>query len=121
MFPKLGRHKLDVVAKHLGVIIGNHHRALDDAKATAEIFSICIDNLKSNRIVSIDDIQRAFADQINYKKAIHIMLLFLLRIRQVLKSLQDSIRVPSQIYYKRPRIPKSILNQPRGAYCWECL
>ena len=34
----LKRHKLDIVAERLGVNLQNHHRAVDDANATAEIF-----------------------------------------------------------------------------------
>lgn len=34
----LKRHKLDIVADKLGVNLLNHHRAVDDANATAEIF-----------------------------------------------------------------------------------
>ena len=38
LLPHLGRFKLDTVAKELHVSLENHHRAVDDAGATAEIF-----------------------------------------------------------------------------------
>ncbi|SCP95882.1 PolC-type DNA polymerase III [Anaerobium acetethylicum] len=38
LMPSLNKYKLDAVAKALGVSLENHHRAVDDAGATAEIF-----------------------------------------------------------------------------------
>ena len=42
LYPELKRVKLNLVAKHLGVSLENHHRAVDDAKATVDIFLIFI-------------------------------------------------------------------------------
>ena len=39
LLPNLNRFKLDTVAKALGVSLENHHRAVDDAEATAGILS----------------------------------------------------------------------------------
>ena len=38
LLKKLNRYKLDTVAKELGISLENHHRAVDDAEATAGIF-----------------------------------------------------------------------------------
>lgn len=38
LLPALNRFKLDTVAKAVGVSLDNHHRAVDDAACTAEIF-----------------------------------------------------------------------------------
>lgn len=38
LFPEKAKHTLDTVAKRMGVSLENHHRAVDDAKATAQIF-----------------------------------------------------------------------------------
>ena len=38
LLPALNRFKLDTVAKAVGVSLENHHRAVDDAACTAEIF-----------------------------------------------------------------------------------
>ena len=38
LLPNQNKHTLDAVAKTLGVSLENHHRAVDDAEATAEIF-----------------------------------------------------------------------------------
>ena len=38
LLQQLNRFKLDTVAKALGISLENHHRAVDDAGCTAEIF-----------------------------------------------------------------------------------
>ena len=38
LLPHQAKHTLDAVAKTMGVSLENHHRAVDDAEATAEIF-----------------------------------------------------------------------------------
>ena len=38
LFPSLSRHKLDIIAKHLGISLENHHRAVDDAKLLRNIY-----------------------------------------------------------------------------------
>lgn len=38
LLPNLHNHKLDTVAKELEISLENHHRAVDDAEATALIY-----------------------------------------------------------------------------------
>ena len=38
LITKLTKHNLDALVKELGIQLSNHHRAVDDAQATAEIF-----------------------------------------------------------------------------------
>ena len=51
LLPDLKRYKLDTVAKKLGVSLENHHRAVDDATATAEIFVKMLERLEEREIV----------------------------------------------------------------------
>ena len=50
LLPNLNRFKLDTVAKALGVSLENHHRAVDDAGCTAEIFVKFIEMLRERGI-----------------------------------------------------------------------
>ena len=58
LLPNLNRFKLDTVAKELKISLENHHRAVDDAGATAEIFVKFIEMLKARDIEKSDAAQR---------------------------------------------------------------
>jgi DNA polymerase-3 subunit alpha (Gram-positive type) len=52
LLPSLNRFKLDTVAKAVGVNLDNHHRAVDDAACTAEIFVKFIVMLEERGIIT---------------------------------------------------------------------
>ena len=54
LLPGLNRFKLDTVAKAVGVPLDNHHRAVDDAACTAEIFVKFVHMLKERDITDLD-------------------------------------------------------------------
>ncbi|HHX11700.1 MAG TPA: PHP domain-containing protein, partial [Clostridiales bacterium] len=56
LLPELSRYRLNNVAKALKVSLENHHRAVDDAEATAEIFIKLCDMLKEKGISNVDEI-----------------------------------------------------------------
>jgi len=58
LLPTLNRFKLDTVAKALGVSLENHHRAVDDAGCTAEIFVKFIEMLKERDIVDLNGVNK---------------------------------------------------------------
>lgn len=53
LLPNLHRFKLDTVAKELKISLENHHRAVDDAGATAEIFVKFMEMLKQRGIENL--------------------------------------------------------------------
>ena len=58
LLPNLHRYKLDTVAKAVGVSLEHHHRAVDDAEATAGIFLKFAEMLKERHgMASLDDLQ----------------------------------------------------------------
>ncbi len=59
LLPQLGRYRLDTVAKELGVSLENHHRAVDDAEATAGIFLKLCQRLKEQGIEDMDTLWQA--------------------------------------------------------------
>lgn len=114
LFPKLAKHKLDVVAKHLGVKLENHHRAVDDAAATAEIFVKCLELLKEKDVRTIDDIDGAFSERFDYKKADSYHTILLVKNTTGLKNLYKIVSESHLNYfYKKPRVPKSLLMKYR--------
>ncbi|HYJ92120.1 MAG TPA: exonuclease domain-containing protein [Pyrinomonadaceae bacterium] len=58
LLPDIENHKLKTVAEHYSISLVNHHRASDDAKATAEIFVNLLDMLHLAGVHDIGSIKR---------------------------------------------------------------
>ena len=56
LLPTLSKYKLNVVAKALNISLENHHRAVDDAGATAEIFVKFVEMLKKDNITTLKEV-----------------------------------------------------------------
>ncbi|QZA33532.1 PolC-type DNA polymerase III [Hydrogenibacillus sp. N12] len=52
LLPDLKNHRLDTLAEHFGVALERHHRAVDDARATAEIFLKLLQELAGRGITT---------------------------------------------------------------------
>ncbi len=110
LFPKLSKHKLDVVAKHLGIKLDNHHRAVHDATATAEILIKCLELLKERGVQTLSGIDRELSGHFDYKKAESYHAIILVKNSTGLKNLYKIISESHLNYfYKKPRVPKSLL------------
>ncbi|MBC7765814.1 MAG: PolC-type DNA polymerase III, partial [Hyphomonadaceae bacterium] len=111
LFPELKRHRLNVVAKHLHISLENHHRASDDAKATAEIFIHCIGMLAQQNVVTLHELNTVFKDKKNIKNMDSYHAVILTKNQEGLKNLYRLISASHLHYfYKRPRILKSLYN-----------
>ena len=58
LLPDIENHKLKTVAEHYSISLVNHHRASDDAKATAEIFVNLLDMMHLAGVHDIGSIKR---------------------------------------------------------------
>ena len=58
LLPEISNHKLKTLAEHYSVPLINHHRAGDDAKATAEIFVNLLSILCGSGYEDIGSIKR---------------------------------------------------------------
>ena len=115
LLPTLSKYKLNVVAKALDISLENHHRAVDDAGATAEIFVKFIQMLKERNITTLKGMNR-FGDMnpnaIRKLPTYHIIILAKNDIGRY--NLYQLISESNLTYYaRRPRIPKSLLNEHR--------
>src|SRR5690606_24057792 len=114
LFPELNRHKLDIVAKHLGVSLKNHHRAVDDAQATAEIFIKCLEILVDKGAVTVGDIDRVLAGETDLRNLPAYHAILLVRDRTGLRNLYRIISESHlKYFYKKPRVPRSVLTRYR--------
>ena len=115
LLPKLPRYKLDTVAKALGVSLENHHRAVDDAGCTAEIFVKFVQMLKDRDVTDLDGVNQMSAlDKEAVKKlpSYHVILLAKNEIGRV--NLYRLVSWSHLDYFARvPRIPKSVLQKHR--------
>ncbi|MBR5615009.1 MAG: PolC-type DNA polymerase III [Clostridia bacterium] len=112
LFPNEKSHKLDLVCERLGVSLENHHRALDDATATAEAF-IKLHTIKEQSQSALDDSWTIDKNEEFLKNPYqHIILLAKNEIG--LKNMYTLISKSNlKYFYKRPRIPKSVLSKYR--------
>jgi DNA polymerase III subunit alpha, Gram-positive type len=110
LFPKLAKHKLDIVAKHLGVKLEGHHRAINDAMATVEIFLKCLEMLQEKGAQTIGEIDSLYSGHFDYTKAESYHAIILVKNNTGLKNLYKIISESHLNYfYKKPRVPKSLL------------
>ncbi|OPJ57129.1 PolC-type DNA polymerase III [Alkalithermobacter paradoxus] len=109
LLPNLKRYKLNILAKELNVELENHHRAVDDAQATAHIFIKFLEMLKQRGVTTLEEINTTFrVDDHKKLKSNHITILA--KNHEGLKNLYKLISESHiNYFYKTPRIPKSIL------------
>lgn len=113
----LKKHKLDVVAKHLGLGDFEHHRACDDAEICGQIFvklaKMTIEKFpnmhvtfdKLNSIIGVKDVN-------SIKKSYHQIILA--KNKTGLKNLYKLVSFSNlKYFYRNPRIPKSELIRHR--------
>lgn len=77
LLPKLNNFKLDTICEAVGVSLENHHRAVDDAEATAECFIKFIDMLKDLGEETVDSLNELGAkniDKSKIRKRYHIII-----------------------------------------------
>ena len=110
LLPGLSRFKLDTVAKNLKVALRSHHRAIDDAECTADIFLKFVTMLKEQEIVNLDEVNeqgKVSVNTIKKQNTNHAIILATNEIGRV--NLYTLISLSHLEYYnRRPRIPKSI-------------
>ncbi|MBR3436308.1 MAG: PHP domain-containing protein, partial [Lachnospiraceae bacterium] len=115
LLPKLSRYRLDVVAKELHVSLLNHHRAVDDAECTAEIYLKLLPRLENRSVLTLRDLAekcRPDGDTIKKLNTYHVTIFIKNEAgrRALYRLVSDS---NLKYYYRRPRIPKSVLQEVR--------
>ncbi|MBP5151685.1 MAG: PolC-type DNA polymerase III [Lachnospiraceae bacterium] len=115
LLPKLSRYKLDVVAKELNVSLENHHRAVDDATCTGEIFVKLLKRCRDQGLDTLDkinDFARVSPETVKKLPSYHVILLAKNNTGRV--NLYTLISKSHLDYFARhPRIPKSEIMKHR--------
>ena len=115
LLPTLSKFKLNIVANALHISLDNHHRAVDDANATAEIFVKFIEMLKSRSIHSLEKLNQFGAQSKEMVKKLPSYHVIILAKNQVGRTNLYTLVSKSHLEYyaRRPRIPKSELSKYR--------
>ncbi len=115
LLPELAKFKLDNVAKALKVSLENHHRAVDDAGCTAEIFVKFIRKLDGMNIHTLDELNELGRESVEpIKKAMsyHVIIIAKNEVGRI--NLYKLVSLSHLKYFHRnQRIPKSLLNKYR--------
>jgi len=113
LYPELPNHKLDTLTKHLKIVLEHHHRAVDDAKATADIFIKMLEEI-DEKGYPLNELNEKFDTRSASKKnkAYHIILLAKNQIglRHIYEMVSDS---HLKYFHRTPRIPRSLLEEKR--------
>ena len=115
LMPELSRFKLNTVAKALGISLENHHRAVDDAGCTAEIFLKFLEMLKekgAETLADIDKFGKMTPEAIKKLPTYHAIMIAQNDVGRI--NLYRMVSMSHIDYYaKRPRIPKSLFMENR--------
>ena len=109
LLPSLNRFKLDTVAKALNISLAHHHRAVDDAACTAEIFVKLVEMLRDRGVETMEDLDQMESyteETIRKMPSYHAIMLAQNDIGRVnLYRLVSDSHI--KYYNRRPKIPKS--------------
>ncbi|NLM38181.1 MAG: PolC-type DNA polymerase III, partial [Firmicutes bacterium] len=113
LWPQMKSHRLDLLAKELGVVQEQHHRAGDDALTTWRILEKALTLCKEQSLTRWADLNTLTNEQkVENLHPYHIVLLV-----QNQTGLRNLYRMVStshvEHFHRHPRIPRSLLNRYR--------
>lgn len=112
LFTDQRRHGLAAMVKYLNITLDNHHRAVDDAEATAEILKRCFTILKDRGLNDIELLNTDLCEDGRKAKYYHFVM-----IAQNMTGLRNMYHIISEAhlkhFYKKPLVPRSLINTYR--------
>ncbi|MBE5884218.1 MAG: PolC-type DNA polymerase III [Lachnospiraceae bacterium] len=115
LLPNQAKHTLDAVAKTLGISLENHHRAVDDAEATAHIFVKFIKMLAEDNVYTLAQVNAlgaASVEAVRKLPSYHAIILAKNDIGRI--NLYRLVSESHLNYFNRnPKIPKSLVMKYR--------
>ena len=107
-------HKLDTIAKYYELEDFHHHRACDDAAVLAKIFFEMQKRLRAEGIATFEYLTSVMSEKSDPLKLPMYHMIILAKNKVGLKNLYKLVSFSYLDYYKKkPRIPKSVLDQYR--------
>ena len=109
VLPKSKNHKLATLVDHFNINLENHHRALDDAQATAMLFFELLEEEENKNIENIEELNE-LTKNIDWKKSRPYHALVLAKNQAGLKEIYKLVsEAHLENFYRKPRILKSDL------------
>lgn len=113
LYPGLKAYGLKNLNKVLGLSLDNHHRAVDDSQATANMFIIFIEKYMEKGITNLNEITGALPINVKKQDTANIMVLV-----KNLQGLHNMYRLVSEAHVdhygnKKPRVLKSHIEKYR--------
>jgi len=109
VLPELKNHKLATLVNYYDISLDNHHRALDDSKATALLFNELLNEEHEFEIKTVKDIND-LTKNIDWKKSRPYHAIVLAKNQEGLKEIYKLVSESHlNNFYRKPRILKSDL------------
>ena len=115
LYPELKSVKLNLVAKYLGIKLDSHHRAVDDAKATADILVECFKKIKEElEIETLEELNKVFLEKVDIKKLPTYHIIILAKTQAGIRNLYKLVsEAHIDNFFRRPRTKRSRLMEMR--------
>lgn len=113
LYPGLKNHRLNTLCKKFDIPLLNHHRAVDDAKATSYLLWKMIKETAEKNIVYLDELNEHKGEG-DFKRSRPNHCIILAKNQVGLKNLYRLVSLSHLDYfYRLPRIPRGVLSQYR--------
>lgn len=115
LYPELSNMRLETLVKRTGATLVHHHRAIDDAKGTYDIFGRMIEEFqKHNQLTSLRDLDQKVGLKTAFRQVRPSHAILLAKNQTGLKNLFKIVSAShTQYYYRVPRVPRSLLQMNR--------
>ena len=110
LLPHQNKHTLDALCKVFDISLENHHRAVDDAEATAHIFLKFLSMLKEEGVTTLQELNtfaRPSAENVSRLHSYHCILLAKNDLGRINLYKLVSLSHLKYFYGRQPKIPKS--------------
>ena len=113
LLPELNKYGLASLVDYFEITLETHHRAVDDAKATAEVFQKFLYMILSKGLMKLTEINTELQPNIQNSETLNTMIL--VKNQAGLRDLYELVSRSNIEFFgmRRPRIPKTLLNSMR--------
>jgi DNA polymerase-3 subunit alpha (Gram-positive type) len=114
LWPGLKNYRLETLAKHLRIDMGQHHRASDDAHTTAVMLQHALALLLSRNARTLSDINSFFSGERSVRDLPLNHAILLAATQEGMKNLYRLVSMSHLEYFHyKPRLPKTVLARYR--------